>query len=108
MTTRKHTPGPWNRGVAQHVYQGARWDPSNQQRFIASCEPTTRTQADWEETWANAALVAAAPELLEALAELVALVEAADNDDWRRVSMVGTDIDLEPYRALVKRARGLA
>lgn len=64
---RKHTPGPWNRGVSQNIYQGEKWDPSSQQRLIAQCEPTTRTQQDWEEVWANAVLIAAAPDMLEAL-----------------------------------------
>jgi hypothetical protein len=69
MAELKYTPGPWNRGIAQNVYQGARWDPSEQQRMIASCEPTTRTAADWEQVWANATLIAAAPDLLAALME---------------------------------------
>lgn len=69
----KHTPGPWNRGIAQFVYQGERWDPNGRQRLIATCEPSTRTQSDWEETWANARLIAAAPDLLQAIQDLLTM-----------------------------------
>lgn len=95
-----HTPGPWNRGVAQHVYQGERWDPSNQQRLIACCEPTTRTQADWEETWANARLIAAAPEMLAALEELAHALTTythANETDWP---------ELAAARAVIAKAKG--
>lgn len=73
----RFTPGPWNRGVAQMIYQGERWDPRNQQRLIAICEPTTRTQSDWEQTWANADLIAASPQLLDALRNSVKSLEWA-------------------------------
>lgn len=66
MSARHHTPGPWNRGYGQNVYQGEHADPTGRQRLIATCEPSSRTEADWEETWANATLIAAAPALLEA------------------------------------------
>lgn len=61
----KHTPGPWTRGFGNYVYQGERL--GDQQRLIAVCEPTTKTKEDWDETFANARLIAAAPELLAAL-----------------------------------------
>jgi hypothetical protein len=80
---RKHTPGPWNRGYGNHIYQGARHDPTNPGRLVAICEPSTRTQEDWEEVWANARLIAAAPELLE---ELEALVEYMILDGYNEVS----------------------
>lgn len=66
----KHTPGPWNNGIGQIVFQGEGWDPYGRQRRIATCEPSTRTQKDWEETWANARLIAAAPDLLAALTQI--------------------------------------
>jgi hypothetical protein len=69
VNTTKYTPGPWNRGIGQNIYQGERWDPHGNQRLIASCHPSTRTQEDWEQTWANAKFIAAAPDLLAALIE---------------------------------------
>lgn len=92
---RKHSPGPWNRGVAQNIYQGERWDPSNQQRMIASCEPTTRTQEDWDETWANATLIAAAPDLLATLEGILL---------WDDGNLPGDMMDAA--RATVAKAKG--
>lgn len=62
----------WNRGYGNFIYQGEKYDPAAKQRVIAICEPTTRTREDWEEVFKNAALIAAAPELLEALEECLA------------------------------------
>jgi hypothetical protein len=67
-TQTQHTPGPWNRGYGNFVYQGERVAP--EQRLVAVCEPTTKTREDWEQVFANAQLIAAAPELLQALQEL--------------------------------------
>ena len=64
----KHTPGPWTRSYSNYIYQGK--DTASKGRLVAICEPTTRTQEDWDQVFANARLMAAAPELLEAL-ELV-------------------------------------
>lgn len=72
MTT--HTPGPWHRGYGNFVYQGAERD--NQKRIIAVCEPTTKTQEDWCETFANARLIASAPALLKALENSANTLEA--------------------------------
>lgn len=63
--TRGHTPGPWNRGYGNFVYKGEKCAPG--QRLIAVCEATDKSRKDWDEVFANAALIAAAPELLERL-----------------------------------------
>jgi hypothetical protein len=73
----KHTPGPWTRGFGNHVYQGDRPDPANLGRLVAVCEPSTRTKGDWDQVWANAKLIAAAPELLEALIDAQKALELA-------------------------------
>ena len=97
--THKHTPGPWTRGYGNHVYQGERPDPVNLGRLVAVCEPSTRTKGDWDQVWANAKLIASAPELLEALEALVQAVEYTPIG-VRALKAV------EEARAAIKKARG--
>lgn len=60
-----HTPGPWK----VMAYGQSVMDSRNE--FIASCVPEPRSAVGAAEADANARLIAAAPELLEALAGLV-------------------------------------
>lgn len=76
-----HTPGPWNRGYGNHVFQGEPGHGYPSGRLIAICEPSTRTKADWDQVWANAKLIAAAPELLQALKELTEYMVLAGYDE---------------------------
>ena len=63
----KHTPGPWKIGIAD-IYQ------ANSGDYVASVDGPNR--ADLIQTRnANRALVCAAPDLLEALEDLLTLVE---------------------------------
>lgn len=75
-----HTPLPWNRGYGNYIYQGAHPAPQGQQRLIAVCEPTTQTKEDWDEVFANAALIVRAvnchAEMLEALKGLTGFFNA--------------------------------
>ncbi len=66
----KHTPGPWRteREGFSTVYVEARIDGGLIQE-VAACGPT---EAGLEQQEANASLIAAAPDLLEALKEMVA------------------------------------
>ena len=66
----KHSKGPWNRRYGNYVYQGERHNPSINQRLIAICEPNTRSEKDWEETFANAALIGHAPTMLDLLIKI--------------------------------------
>ena len=103
--TRKHTPGPWTRGYGNHVYQGDRPDPVNLGRLVAVCEPSTRTKGDWDQVWANAKLIAAAPELLEALE---ALVEYMILDGYNEVShtrLPGADKHLARAKEVLEKAK---
>ena len=96
----KHTPGPWltDRG---NVHTG-------QIATIHHC-----LNNDWVEIWtdkwaetglgegeqeANARLIAAAPELLDALTEIVA---AADGDGWKQL-----DATFAAARAAIAKATG--
>ncbi|WP_277593643.1 hypothetical protein [Pseudomonas chlororaphis] len=70
MPEQKHTPGPWytHRNGFSTVYVEARLRQGVIQE-VAACGPT---EAGQEQQEANAKLIAAAPELLEALIEVTA------------------------------------
>lgn len=73
----KHTPGEWFtcRGVSS-IYIEARLRQGVVQE-IAACGPT---EAGHEQQEANARLIAAAPELLEALQAVVAVADRATDE----------------------------
>lgn len=74
-----HTPGPWFTSQPHGtIYIEARLQGSTLQE-IASCGPTETP----EQREANARLIAAAPELLEALEDLYeAYGRSTASDDW--------------------------
>ena len=57
----KHTPGPW------HIDWHQRYGINVPHKHIAMVSCFQSKEGDWEENEANAHLIAAAPELLEAL-----------------------------------------
>lgn len=59
----KHTPGPW-------VKKGIHWTGKNNEIVFVSNGPAFGSESDFESAKANARLIAAAPELLEALEDL--------------------------------------
>ena len=67
--TAKHTPGPWETGCLMSKVQvnPPGW---NQPMFIADCDVAWGPATE-DEKCANAQLIAAAPELLDALTDLV-------------------------------------
>lgn len=80
MTTNtKHTPGPWY-AKDGHVFSSAGFDAvqalatsdHNSHPMVADCNKSNMTIAEAD---ANAALIAAAPELLAALKEMVKVCE---------------------------------
>jgi hypothetical protein len=96
MAERKHTPGPWEVHYGTIVEVGNRYSL----RCLESHEMTDDgkfSSALFDETRANARLIAAAPELLEALADLADKVEMAVaihhsqrggdifEDDWQKL-----------------------
>lgn len=85
MTNRQHTPGPWYVGTelndqGRHIYaeqkvrheDGDEWHP-----LIATTDDDERL-VNWQ---ANAVLIAAAPDLLEALQEFVRVMDALPASD---------------------------
>lgn len=93
MTT-NHTPGPWKQGPQTHL--GAEVMLGNGEYVIARCE-------DHDIEWATATLIAAAPELLAALAEVTRCL-AWHVDNGRGVAMDAKAVT--DARAAIARAEG--
>lgn len=93
----KHTPGPWY--PTYDSFEGRHWvsqQPQGGTFWIA--EILSGCMGD--ETDANARLIAAAPELLNALQDAMRWFGALE--DWRGVG----DPNIEMYRAAIKEATG--
>ena len=90
----KHTPGPWTQGHSasgiECVWLDGHVEPDSGMGSVG-------TWIDCN-TEANARLIAAAPELLEALAEVV---RAADGEGWKQL-----DPNLAKARAAIAKATG--
>lgn len=98
----KHTPGPWfeHREGFSTVYIEARIGGGVIQE-VAACGPT---EAGSEQQSANARLISAAPDLLEALEDMVSLVKSRcypqpdkPSSDWGRA---------EAAELIIKKAKG--
>jgi hypothetical protein len=97
----KHTPGPWSsRGRA--IRGPHPKDPAGRARIVAKAIWDNGTYVD--EAEANARLIAAAPELLEALEDLVCLAERAMRESESGEWMV--DEELRDARDAIEKARG--
>lgn len=92
-TKNKHTPGPW---VICHdtEYNRICIDDSNGNRFAPICQISLKDTTD--EYLANASLIAAAPEMLEALEYAQECIEKG----------IKSDDFLWQLDALIKKARG--
>lgn len=100
MSAPKHTPGPWSYDQwTERVEVYNNWDDP------AVCCLYRTGRGCEEEINANGRLIAAAPELLDALAELVSLIGSI------RVGPLTLDelhgVNLDKYDALIRRARGI-
>jgi hypothetical protein len=104
----KHTPGPWSVTHFSRLYIGQFVDGAERHDAETASVPLFKTVATiverTGETDANARLIAAAPELLEACKDLVKrLVHCTVRN--------GTDkefaeIAVAPYRAIIAKAEG--
>lgn len=98
MEKNKHTPGPWKATAKEgnHIIH------SNTESNCLAIVGTGIFNSDplrWEEARANAALIAAAPDLLEALQELHAMYEKMTKNF---VVRVGWDVAAKAKKALAK------
>lgn len=89
MSAAKHTPGPWFVDGVRFVRQ----EPAP--RHVICRLPTTRNEGD-------ARLIAAAPDLLEAVEELANLVELIRSGDYTPDSFT-----TQPARAAIAKATGV-
>ena len=101
----KHTPGPWHNGQGPHNRSREIFGPSGW--LIADCRTNQRSIKEEE---ANARLIAAAPEMLEALLEALKVVEIASR--YCPKSIKNTDrfsllnIEANSIRAAIAKAEG--
>ncbi len=106
-----HTPGPWEvAGELSHLRVN-RYNSENPNACDGIRQIALVTQGDYEiphygEAEANARLIAAAPELLAALDELLAsyvsLVNSGDAGSWNPE----TDAEVKAARAAIAKAKG--
>lgn len=87
----KHTPGPW-------VKNGINWYGSNGEKVVISNGPAYGSKIHFPSAEANTRLIAAAPELLEALETLAEHFEYYMGDNECR--------PLENARAAIAKATG--
>lgn len=98
MTTNdaQHTPGPWKAVEAAYNPPGWLWVQNGPGALLADVHQNVNIPLDARN--ANARLMAAAPELLEALQEIIA---AADGEGWSQL-----DAGFTKARAAVAKALG--
>jgi len=99
----KNTPAPWAFQKAEDCMgrkldEMVRWVITADGHSLWICTGPTWDQDHAEESESNARLIAAAPELLEALTEIVA---AADGDGWKKL-----DATFAGARAAIAKATG--
>lgn len=100
MSEAKHTPGPWKcvTGNAEREFNQVSIRPKNWVAGLPANFAIAKVNAPgFEFGYANAHLIAAAPDLLEALQEIVGYMEAA-----------GFDVSLDAARAAIAKAGGAA
>lgn len=93
----EHTPGPWFTQYGNNVFAGDKNNP----RLVAACGETTKTDDGWEESFANAHLIATAPEMLQVLERLE---ESAIY--WGEYDVLIGIVD--DIQAVLKKARGFS
>jgi hypothetical protein len=103
----KHTPGPWNRERYDTGRSPSRYFPITAIRNGKHCriaESGGDSDLPSEEIEANGALIAAAPELLQALKDLVSQVE--DQDNIFDEGLSAAHDSMQDARAAIAKAEG--
>lgn len=81
MSNTKYTPGPWRRIVFRNKREGFKIVAGERQCAEQVAE-VTEIYMDKSRRNANAKLIAAAPELLEACEQLLTRINPASKDTW--------------------------
>ena len=114
-----HTPGPWAVSEAPNSFARVTGPTEYADALVADCKSQYRTH---EEQAANARLIAAAPDMLEALKAIIAITGADDNypegpagntsgcvgiDSNERMVWKGSFLErLENARSVIQKAEG--
>lgn len=78
----KHTPGPW--GVTHQTLTDQSWDVVSEAISGGICVATCGCcESESSHIAANAHLIAAAPELLQACKAVLAWIESHSDEEWR-------------------------
>ena len=98
----KHTPGPWTWGESYNGLYG-----SGKDNEVLRFAPYEGMYLDWgsKSRDANARLIAAAPELLEALKKISAIEDLERCGDWEEIEQA-REIAREIANAAIKKAEG--
>jgi hypothetical protein len=92
---RNHTPGPWHRSFGNHVY-------TDRGSLIATCTPLNGDRDTLQEVFANAKLIAAAPDLLRALQHILSAHESGNNGACTGEAVLCEAFALEARAAIYK------
>jgi hypothetical protein len=96
----KHTPGPWT--VAEYEDEAYIVDRDGHSAQGITSVRLSGAGMNYSEALANAHLVAASPDLLEALEELSDLMQGVIDGDYKPDCLT-----LQPARAAIAKAEGL-
>jgi hypothetical protein len=98
MSKFKHTPGPWKVEIQQYPEGSHICVADNAGDWVADCGKMSTLPSNNKEATANAKLISAAPDLLEAL------IDAADELEVYDASSHGQDEDTRRVLGLVRKA----
>jgi hypothetical protein len=107
MNKSKHTPGPWK--AQPREFPEGQWFLEGQWEVVSTCEiewliAAAAPHIDGDPDEANARLIAAAPELLEALISATRCLAWHVEEHGRSGAMDG--VTLERARAAIAKAKG--
>lgn len=92
----KHTPGPWRAElVPTQIGSMYKFTPSRCCMYVDGMSAHNAKDLAWEEAHANARLIAAAPELLEALKQTRAWIDQIGDDSswkWDQLALIDAAI----------------
>jgi hypothetical protein len=97
----KHTPGPWTKDVSR-IFGMTKYGERSVAQIHALRDYSGREPDLFDETDANMRLIAAAPEILEALKQGVEQLEA----DYQETPLDGHGALIRKFRTVIAKAEG--